>query len=84
MYVHCYRSGEIELSRKADLAGAICIAKAPSRVLRERVAVNARHAYDGKTLLVPGLPEAETDADALAAVSNFKTRLKRYPDGAIQ
>lgn len=37
------------------------------------VEVNARRAYDGKTLLVPGIPEANNDDEALIALKRFRT-----------
>jgi len=39
--------------------------------LRSTVSAVARLAYDNETLLVPGVPEAEIDAAALAAVVAF-------------
>lgn len=76
MYAHCYRSGEIELSRKADLPGAICIGKGSRAELDAKIGGRARRAYDGKTWLVPGLPEADNDADAEAALDRFIERMK--------
>jgi len=77
MYAHCFRSGEIELSRKSNIEGAICIANAPAKELRRKVSARARHAYDGETLLVPGIPEAQTDDEAFDAMQRFKEFLSR-------
>lgn len=77
MYAHCFRSGEIEISRKAKIEGAIQIAEAPADVLRRKVSARSRHAYDGKTLLVPGIPEAETDDEAYDAMMRFKAFLAK-------
>ena len=33
------------------------IARGPAKKLREFMSAKARHAYDGETLLVPGIPE---------------------------
>lgn len=36
----------------------------------------ARHAYDGVTLLVPGVPEAETQAEGIDALIQFRSRIE--------
>ncbi len=56
---------------------ALLIAEAPAPVLRQAVSVVARHGYDGETLLVPGVPEAETSMQALEAVLRFKDRVQQ-------
>lgn len=76
MYAHCYRSGEIELSRKRDLPGCISIGQGPKVELEAKLAGRARKAYDGKTWLVPGIPEAETEEAAELAMIDFRNRLK--------
>lgn len=76
MYAHCYRSGEIKLSRKSDLPGCICIGEGPKSELEAKLSARARHAYDGETFLVPGIPEAENDEAAAAALVRFHTRMK--------
>lgn len=77
MYAHCFRSGEIEVSRKKDLPGAIMIGSGPANELRRKLSARARHAYDGVTLLVPGIPEAETDDLAEAAMVRFSEFLAK-------
>lgn len=72
MHVYCYRSGEIEFSRKAKIDGLIKIASGPAAAIRAAVEVKARRAYDGQTLLVPGVPEAASDDDALIFVEYFR------------
>ncbi len=71
MYAHCYRSGEIKFSPEEELPGLICVGSGEERKLRIVVGVCARHTYDGETLLVPGVPEAEDGAAKLAAVEHF-------------
>lgn len=63
----CSQSGEIDFG--ADLPeGTLPLGKARgAKKLRDIVEVNARHAYDGKTLLVPGLFKADTEDAGLAA-----------------
>lgn len=72
IYAHCYRSGEIVFSVKEDIAGCIALISGPDQLLREKVSVLARLAHDNKTLLVPGLPEAESGKAAIAAVVRFR------------
>lgn len=45
--------------------------------LYDVVEVVSRHAYDGETLLVPGIPEAETDDQALDALIAFRHEVMR-------
>lgn len=68
----CWRSGLIEIGDRVP-AGAIGLVRGPARQLRETLEVMARHgqgASAGK-LLVPGVPEAETDEAASDAVEAF-------------
>jgi hypothetical protein len=44
--------------------------------LKTVVTAVARRAYDNKTLLVPGIPEAATDKDALDALASFTRRIE--------
>ena len=68
-FAYCFRSGHIGFCEDLSTVpeGAIVFAEGDARALRERVAVKARHAYDGVTLLVPGVPEAEGERAAMAA-----------------
>lgn len=70
MLAYCYRSGQIQFGRSLP-EGAIKVAEGPSKKLRAMIGVTSRHAYDGKTLLVPGIPEAETEKEAEAALRRF-------------
>lgn len=74
LYVHVFRSGEIDLSSDEVIDGAICIASGAPDVVRVVVEVLARHGYDGR-LLAPGLPEADSDAAALVALMAFRDTL---------
>lgn len=71
MIAYCWASGLIQFGRKVP-DGAIEVARGTSHKLRSTVDVLARHGK-GKSkgcLLVPGVPEAETQeakGDALAA-----------------
>lgn len=70
---YCYASGVIKF-RSAKLgvpSGALWIATGPGKVIRQEVAVAARRGYDGKTLLVPGVPEAPIQSIALGAFQQW-------------
>lgn len=71
MKAYAWRTGQIEFGRKVP-PGALPIAEAPAKKLRREIDVAARHAYDGKTLLVPGVPEAKHGAAALKALMAFR------------
>lgn len=70
MKAYCYRTGLIRFGNKVP-DGAIQIAQGPSKLLRNMIDAVSRHAYDGKSLLVPGIPEAETDEQAADALQRF-------------
>ncbi len=76
----CYRSGEIEFARSLVPDGAIPFVRSRKGVstLREIVEVRARRAYDGG-LLVPGIPEADSDDAALSAFEKWKAWA--FPEG---
>lgn len=74
LYAHCFRSGEIEISEKADVPGMICFGKGSAEDLENRLQGRARLAYDGETWLVPGVPEAEDADKALDALIDFQQR----------
>lgn len=58
MKAYCYASGQIEFTNGEVPSGGIMFATGPKKKLVPFVEVKARHAYDGETLLVPGVPEA--------------------------
>lgn len=73
-HAHVWRSGQI-VFRKPNRPcpqGAIDL----PAVSRSLIEANARRAYDGKTLLVPGIPEAGDDDAAGAAIAAFCKRLE--------
>lgn len=81
MHAYCYASGRIEFGPKIP-DGALPIAKGPDRALRDFLCGVSRHAYDGETLLVPGIPEAPNQSAALDALKRFTTWItKSAPDG---
>lgn len=71
---YAWRSGQIGFGEKLP-AGALSLARDEESKLRETVAGLARHAWDGKTLLVPGVPEQADDSKALEAHVAFQMRV---------
>lgn len=65
-----WRSGEMGVGAR-ERRGTIPIAIGPREALRKLIAVRGRLAYDNKTWLLPGIPEANSEAEALAAVDRF-------------
>lgn len=70
-FIICWRSGEAEIVDRVP-KGALNLAYGRRAELEGILGVVARHSYDGVTMLVPGVPEAETDAEALKAVKYFR------------
>lgn len=61
IYAYCWASGVIHFGASVP-HGAIGIAKGERQAVVDLIEATARHAHDGTTLLVPGVPEAEVDA----------------------
>lgn len=70
MIAYAWATGRIDFGRRMPV-GALIIAKAPAKPLRKAVTGYARLAYDGKTWLVPGVPEADTQNDGIDALLAF-------------
>lgn len=64
---YALRSGVIGFVSDMRDVPAGCIVFAVGEDVSDRVAVKARHARDGDYLLVPGVPEAQSDEEAVAA-----------------
>jgi hypothetical protein len=64
IYAYCWSTGLIEFGDERP-KGALPIAKGREEALRNLICATSRHAYDGESLLVPGVPEAK---DGFAAV----------------
>ncbi len=74
---YCWASGEIEFAKGANVPNAaLPICAGPAKDVRALIAVSARHAYDNKTLLVPGIPEAPNQRKAGDALRTFCDWLK--------
>lgn len=80
IYANVTRGGVITFEPHADLTLAtLPVGYANNRDavrFRDIVEVNARRAYDGKTLLVPGIPEANNDDEALIALKRFRKMIE--------
>ena len=70
MKAFAWRTGRIDFAQRVP-KGALLIASGKAKMVRSTLTALARNAYDGKTLLVPGVPEAENDAAALDALIAF-------------
>jgi hypothetical protein len=75
----CDRRGIIEIEAKLP-EGMLELARGRRAALERLMCAAARHAYDGKTRLVPGIPEAETDDQALNAAITFREWLAKRRD----
>lgn len=76
-----WRNGAVAVRpNKARPDGGLTVCRGDARAMKRAVEVVARHAYDGRTLLVPGIPEADTEVEALAAAKAFAEQIrKRVP-----
>lgn len=74
-----WRSGIVEITSGQTPRGAIKVVTFRSQraalVGARAIGTVARHAYDGETLLVPGIPEAACDTDAIDALTLWVHRL---------
>ncbi|QBH95747.1 host nuclease inhibitor protein [Limnobaculum zhutongyuii] len=75
MIAYCFASGVIEFGQRLP-NGALPIISGKARNVRDLIGVHARHAYDGQTLLVPGIPEAIDQHEGLDALQAFINRIK--------
>lgn len=77
-YAFCYASGHIDFGTQIP-KGCLPIANGPRAKLIEFMDGVARHDYDGKTLLVPGIPEAPNDTAKLDALQRFTAWISEPP-----
>ncbi len=73
---YCWRGGIIEFGPRIP-DGALPLDRGTERSVRNRVEPLARRAYRKGVLLVPGIPEAETDEQALEAYRRFVELVRR-------
>lgn len=75
IHVYCRGDGNLEFGPRCPGA-AIPIGYGPEDRLRKVVSTLARHSYDGQSLVIPGVPEAENDNDVLAAMWAFSDQVQ--------
>ncbi|MDE1909417.1 MAG: host nuclease inhibitor protein [Pseudomonas sp.] len=72
---YCFASGHIDFGVTLP-EGAIALAVGEEKTVRDVVSVNARLSrVDNETLFVPGVPEAASQREGIAAVAHFIQRL---------
>lgn len=74
MKAYAWANGRIDFGRTIP-EGALIIAEAPAEQLREAIEGCCRLAYDGKTLLVPGVSESGGGAAAVDALIEYSRRV---------
>jgi len=72
---YAFRSGRIHVGKKAP-KGAIPIANGTQYKLRRIIGALARHGYTRGVLLVPGVPEANNEQEAIKALGHFSKWVK--------
>lgn len=77
---YCWPSGIIEFGDTVPYS-ALAIVSGPSHWIRVIIQRTAVLAMDGKTFLVPGIPEAMDAASGLAALEVYIRQVKRMRDG---
>lgn len=75
-YAYAYRSGEIGFGLIVP-DNALEIARGEKRRITNIIKGIARQAYDGKTWLVPGVPEATDQNAAIEALIRFAGEIER-------
>lgn len=70
VYAFAWSSGLIQIGPKVP-DGALPIMKGRKALVEKRMSARARHAYDG-SLLVPGVPEAADEIEAVDALKAFR------------
>lgn len=66
----CWRSGKLEYAVNVP-DGAMLLMPAPTKALRDKIEVLCRLSKVNSDWYVPGVPEAQNDIEALAAVKRF-------------
>jgi acyl carrier protein len=75
IFAFCGADGAIEFGPEVS-PGTIAFARGREDTLRDLMAVVARHAWDGVTLLVPGVPEAANQTDAMDVMLDWCDHLR--------
>ena len=81
MLAYCYASGQIGFG-EAIPSGALPIARGEAATLVDFIKGVSRRGHNGQTLLVPGVPEASNEAQALERMEEFVKKItEKLPDG---
>jgi len=80
--LYVWRSGVMRVGRQCP-SGALALATGPERRLRQLMCARSRHAYDGRTRLLPGIPEADTEQQALKALNGFLDWMRSTPEPGV-
>lgn len=75
IFAYAWASGLIEFGTTYP-AGALPIYSGEETRIREVVATHARHARTSESLLVPGIPEAANQREAMEVLIDFSDRVK--------
>lgn len=70
-HAYCWASGDIHVGKRVPRGALPLRLRGPEDKVRSFVTRFARHAWDGKTMLVPGIPEAPNQGVALNALLRF-------------
>ena len=81
-YAYCDATGVIKFGDFVP-DSSLEIMQGDDKLVRNTMVSIARHAYDGVTLLVPGIPEAKDQNEGIDALIKFKQWIKdRQPKKA--
>jgi hypothetical protein len=75
-YAFAWRNGRVQFGVNVP-DGAICISEGDCSEWRKAIETLCRLSYCGKYWLVPGVPEAESDIEAVDALVAFKQIVRR-------
>lgn len=85
IYANVGRDGVIVFEQRADpTLGKLPVGYATNKDaarFAQIVRMNARHGYDGVTLLIPGIPEADSDDDVMDALLRFRRLIEMRMNG---
>ena len=79
LVAYCWQGGDIEIGYTCPEGAIIITEQRPEELeeeFRSLISARSRHAYDGKTLLVPGIPEADSEEEAFQALLRFRNWLE--------
>ncbi len=82
VHAFCDANGRISYSDQPSIPGLARFACGRLEQIKPIVEVIARHAHDGETFLVPGIPEAENFHEASEALGRFINQFDQRRCGA--